>query len=206
MSSTGRSKRDKSLIDYYVTPIPVIGDFLTAFHNKHKIIVNGEKSDFGKKPIKILDCCAGGRIGQETSSYPEALKRQQLFDIEKIQTLDIRSDSPAAITGISYLDWKVDDDYDMIITNPPFVLAKEIILKALQDVKPGGLVIMLLRLNFYGSAERRPFFNDNMPIASFVHSKRISFCNGPSDSIEYQHAIWQKGVVNEDKFTKLFLI
>lgn len=99
----------------------------------------------------------------------------------------------------------------MIITNPPFAIAMNVIQKALRDVKMGGYVIMLLRLNFVGSDERFAFFKDNMPEYIFVHHKRICFCEqhdkdgyllfgkngqpkrGSTDSIEYAHMIWRKG-------------
>ena len=52
----------------------------------------------------------------------------------------------------------------MIITNPPFNIALDIIKKAIDDVKVGGSVIMLLRLNFYGSAKRKEFLKKICPI------------------------------------------
>ena len=47
---------------------------------------------------------------------------------------------------------------DIIITNPPFSHAVRIIKRALKYVDGQGFVIMLLRLNFFGSQEREKFF------------------------------------------------
>ena len=84
------------------------------------------------------------------------------------------------------------------ITNPPFALAREIIDKALKDVKDNGFVIMLLRLNYFGGKLREDLWKSHMPKYAFVHNKRLSFTdNGKTDSIEYMHCIWQKGYYPE---------
>lgn len=187
MSSTNRGySRHKS--DYYVTPLKPIEEFLEEFN----------KEGLSEGVCEVLDPCAGGD-SVNPMSYPEVLKRQ--FD--KIHTLDIREDSLAEEIG-NYLDKKLEYEPDLIITNPPFNLARPIIEKALKDVKDGGKVVMLLRLNFFGSKDRRDFFRDNMPTHCFVHHKRISFTKGSTDSIEYAHFVWQKGI--EQNHTKLILI
>ncbi len=190
MSSTNRSDaRSRHKSDYYVTPIDKIVDFIKAF----------EKAE-GRLIGKILDPCSGGDP-KNLMSYPEALKQYGYCDID---TLDIREDS-LADTKADYLTHDCKDKYNIIITNPPFNLAREIIEKALDDVKEDGYVIMLLRLNFFGSKARRDMWEKQMPKYSFVHSKRLSFTDdGKTDSIEYQHLVWQKGYYPE--FTKLKVI
>ena len=94
-------------------------------------------------------------------------------------------------------------------------------------MRAGGLVIMLLRLNFYGSGERKDWIQNYMPSHCYVHSQRMSFVPDDvkaekkaeakaagldpakvkgigSDSIEYGHFIWQSGI--RPKFTKLRVI
>lgn len=105
-------------------------------------------------------------------SYPTVL---QEFDYTDITTNDIRDDSLATHHTDFLQAWNPPNTYDMIITNPPFNLALPIIEKALDIVKPGGYVIMLLRLNFFGSKVRYPFFQEHMPIECYIHHKRISF-------------------------------
>lgn len=107
------------------------------------------------------------------------------------------------------LDFLKTNDFknkpDVIITNPPFNICKEIIIKSLETVKQDGLVIMLLRLNYFGSKDRKEFWNKNMATACIVHHKRISFTeNKKTDSIEYMHCIWKKGY-NPDH-CKLYLV
>ena len=199
MSSTNRTKAREVSIDYYVTPIPAISTFLEELHKDSRDI----NFDFAK-PLTILDPCAGGDPNHPMS-YPEALQKwtdKNNLDAH-ITTLDIRQDSLAS-NKISYFDYQTDL-HNIIITNPPFNIALKIIQKALVDVVDGGLVIMLLRLNFFGSQERKEWLQQNMPIHCYVHSKRMRFMEGKSgDSIEYMHAIWQKGV--SPKYTKLRII
>ena len=174
MSSTNRSDaRSNHVADYYVTPVDKVIDFIDAF-------VETEEDFEGK----ILDPCAGGDE-KHPMSYPEALKQCGYLDVD---TLDIREDSLADIKS-DYLTYDCKDRYSIIITNPPFNLARPIIEKALDDVKEGGYVIMLLRLNFFGSKTRRDMWENQMPKYSFVHSKRLSFTdNGKTDSIEIGRA------------------
>ena len=95
--------------------------------------------------------------------------------------------------------------------------------KAMKDVKDDGYVIMLLRLNFFGSKDRFPFFKQYMPEWCFVHHIRIGFLDkkdeegyvvfdkssglpkrGTTDSIEYCHMVFRKGY--HPDHTKLVII
>lgn len=180
MSSTNRSNaRAEHIADYYITPIEKIHEFLNRFL----------KIETLEKDLKILDCCAGGD-SENMMSYPTALKEQ---GFKNVDTIDIREDSLAKVKG-NYLEIDCENKYDVIITNPPFNVSKDIIQKALKDVKEGGFVIMLLRLNYFGGKVREDLWKSNMPKYCFVHNKRMSFLkNGKTDSIEYCHMVWQKG-------------
>lgn len=204
MSSTNRSNaRDSHVADYYVTPQKPILDVLSYLIGENKGY--NELLDFYDpqteeiKPLKWLDPCAGGDVNNDMS-YPKALNEYGITPI----TFDIREDSKADFK-FDYLNTELyDGKFDVIITNPPFNIAKEIIEKSLEDVKEGGFVIMLLRLNFFGTKDRKQFWENNMPVMTFVHHKRISFTKGATDSIEYMHCVWQKGI--NQNFTKLIII
>lgn len=222
MSSTNRSNaRDSHIADYYVTPIKDIELFLNEFQKVNHL-------DW--KNIKILDPCGGGNPEysdengiieiEHPMSYPTAIRN--LYGDCDITTYDIREDS-FADRKENYLSAELEFQPDVIITNPPFNQATEIIEKALSDVKDGGYVIMLLRLNFFGSKDRKPFFNKYIPEWCFVHHVRIGFLDkkdangytvfdnktglpkrGNTDSIEYCHMVFKKGVNNG--YTKLVVI
>jgi hypothetical protein len=203
MSSTNRANaaaRHKS--DYYVTPIPAIRDFLTATASPG--FANLEHSaDFCNHGVSVLDPCAGGDASHPMS-YPAALADSGWI-VRSLDTVDCREDSLAQFK-CDYLTRPAPETlYDVAITNPPFNLALPIINKCLSEVRRGGLVIMLLRLNFFGSQERSAWFKDHMPAATYVHSKRMRFADtSGTDSIEYMHAVWVVG--QSPSYTQLRLI
>lgn len=207
MSSTNRSKaREKHVADYYLTPVNVIVTFLKEFFRKEK----SQEWAHTNGGAKILDPCAGGdrepSIGdgnKHPMSYPEALKQIGIPE-SSIDTCDIREDSLAKFKR-NYLEWEeAKNQYDMIITNPPFNISIDIIQKALKDVKEGGFVVMLLRLNYFGSKGRKKFWEENPPKYAFIHNERISFTEDEkTDSIEYMHCVWQKGYKPEFTLTKV---
>ena len=202
MSSTNRSNaRDNHISDYYVTPYKPIFDLFDKMNNQielQSLFIN----NFLNHKI-YCDPCAGGDDKNEMS-YPYVLKELGLSN-NNIITIDIRNDSKAKIKdNFLTMDNNQLKNIDVIITNPPFNIAQEIIEKSLSIIKPNGFVIMLLRLNFFGSKQRRNFWLNNMPIFTFVHHQRISFTKGQTDSIEYMHCVWQKDIVQD--YTKLIII
>ena len=192
MSSTNRGY-DRHKADYYVTPKYVVEEFLKEFKKFETIEGN------------ILDPCCGGSE-KDPATYVEVLKDNCTDCI--IHSVDIREDSKSDAI-LDFLEYDFGNKWkpNVIISNPPFYLAKEFIEKSLNLVNEGGFVIMLLRLNFFGSKARRPFFKNNMPKYCFIHHKRISFIPDwvnkerlekgekklTADSIEYAHFVWQKG-------------
>ena len=179
MSSTNRNaiRNDN---DYYVTPSPTIADFFAVF----RLL----EPKFSLKQAKVLDPCAGGDRNHPMA-YPAFLRS---IGNTSVTTLDMRKDSKAKIHK-DYLRWQGPQQFDAVFTNPPFHLAMEFIIKALRDVKTGGFVGMLLRLNFLGSLKRRSFWRRYMPKWIVVHARRPSFIGGGNDSVEYAHIVWQKG-------------
>jgi hypothetical protein len=93
----------------------------------------------------------------------------------------------------------------LIITNPPFDKAKEFIEKSITHLAPWWYLVMLLRLNFFGSKGRFDFWKKNMPLYTIIHSERMSFTeNWQKDSIEYMHCVWKKWCT--PNHTKTFII
>jgi hypothetical protein len=190
MSSTNRSEARKShKSDYYVTPHKDVELFCEEVQKELGLIFNSKV---------ILDPCAGG-CEKYDMSYPTALNK---YPVKDIITSDIREDSRAEYK-CNYLKTDIKElmrgEYnrpDIIITNPPFNKAVEIIEKAIDDVADDGYVIMLLRLNFFGAKCRFDFWGRQMPTHCFVHHERIGFIpTAPknTDSIEYAHMVWKKG-------------
>jgi hypothetical protein len=200
MSSTNRgSVRNAS--DYYRTPVSAIELFLLEWAKDEPKL---------REVRHVFDPCAGGRIEQgkiiEHMPYVIACQCSSVFadDFENhIETMDIRGDSPADIVR-DYLDSQPAKTPDLILSNPPFALAMEFIQKALQDVKPGGFVVFLLRLNFFETAKRKAFMQSTPPYRAYVHSERMSFtADGKQDSIAYCHMVWQSGRNNKDTILRV---
>lgn len=86
-----------------------------------------------------------------------------------------------------FLSVEPSESYDLIITNPPYSKAREIIEHALKF--EGADVVMLLRLNFLASAKRAPWLQGNMPDV-YVLPNRPDFTGGGGDSIDYAWFVW----------------
>jgi hypothetical protein len=196
MSSTNRGY-DRHKCDYYVTPQKDIEEFM--YHFQYTVL---NKDSESMQKLDWLDPCCGGDKNNE-ASYISAIKN--LFEPKNICGIDIREDSKADII-MDYLDCKKQNmsSHDVIISNPPFYLAEDFIKKSIEFVNDDGYVIMLLRLNFFGSRKRKELFENNMPEYCFIHHKRISFIDGATDSIEYAHFVWRKGSVND--YCKTYVI
>jgi hypothetical protein len=109
----------------------------------------------------VLEPCAGRGIIVKTI-------REYLNDIDHRMPYIYDYDLD---TGIDYLSTSLGK-FDICITNPPYNRALEFIQKALNDCPT---VVMLLRLNFLGSQERKSFWRDNPPTHILTLSKRPSF-------------------------------
>lgn len=191
MSSTNRSKkRLDHKYDYYRTPISAIDPVLDLM---------SDYIDF--KNSSILDPCAGGDKDNVTMPYHLAIKNKFNIDID---TMDIRQDSSANIRA-DFLSYNFDVYYDLIISNPPFNCIQEFINKSFSVLNNSGYLALLLRLNFFESKKRYEFFQDNMPIYTYVLSKRVSFTkDNKTDSIPYCYMVWKK---NENpEYTRLKII
>jgi len=96
-----------------------------------------------------------------------------------------------------------DKKVDFIITNPPYKLASEFILKSLSSIKENGKVIMLLKLLFLeGQNKYKEIFKDNPPKIIYVFSYRTNcYINDIKDkssgAVCYAWYVWEKGFKGE---------
>lgn len=83
---------------------------------------------------------------------------------------------------------------EAIVTNPPYVLAREFIEHALDLMKPSkGMVAMLLRTDFDHATSRRHLFADCPPFwTKIVLTKRIRWFEDSKGQPSFNHAwfIW----------------
>lgn len=92
--------------------------------------------------------------------------------------------------GIDYLNTAFPTRFDLIVTNPPFSLALEFLIKSLSEA---DTVCYLLRLNFLGTKKRRQFWQENPPSHLYVLSTRPSFTGHGTDATEYAWFCWDRG-------------
>lgn len=172
MSATNRGT-ERNVNDFYPTPDWCIQEFLA-----HLFLVEQPLSNW-----LICDPSCGQR------PYGNNLRH---FGFRNLIELDIDvAQRPDFL--IDFTSQNLWFKPQMIITNPPYNLASEFLRRAMFEVAPGGLVVFLLRLNFFGSQKRKPLFDEFPPKYCFVHSKRPSFTGGGTDATEYAHFVWQQG-------------
>jgi hypothetical protein len=79
--------------------------------------------------------------------------------------------------------------WDVVITNPPFSLAFEFVKQALEHAP---VVVLLLRINWLGSQDRRDWLKAHRP-AVHVLPNRPDFTGEGGDATEYAWLIWGLG-------------
>jgi hypothetical protein len=90
-----------------------------------------------------------------------------------------------------------------IITNPPYILASEFIIKAMQLIPNGNKIAMFLKLQFLEGKERKKLFKQYPPKVVYVSSSRINcakngeFEKSSSSAIAYGWFLWEKGFTGE---------
>ena len=103
------------------------------------------------------------------------------------------------IEVLDFLSYQEKYDGD-IVTNPPYILAKEFVLKALDIVNEGNKVVMFLKLLFLESQNRyEELFKLYPPKKIYIFSKRVrcqingDFSKNDSSAICYAWYVWEKG-------------
>lgn len=91
-----------------------------------------------------------------------------------------------------------------ILTNPPFIFAKEFAEKGIETLKEGRYMFLFLRVQFLESQKCRPLFDKTPPKYVLVYSKRTPQCarNGDfskptGNATTYCWYIWEKGFTGE---------
>lgn len=171
--SVGRRKRDP--LDRYDTPPEATRAFLRAWRPEYP-------------PGAILEPAAGaGLMARELrAAFPLAL-------------VDARDIEPRCrdVLAADFLAVREDACYDIVITNPPFIIADRFLARAMQMTRPGGYVILLLRAGFLESRRRRDLLTMYPPSDVYFLRSRPRF-RGPNtdgastDATMYAWFVWRK--------------
>jgi hypothetical protein len=106
------------------------------------------------------------------------LREECKDDLEKLE---------AEVSIGDFFDVPLEGRYDVIITNPPFRLAQQFVLKCLEH---SDIVVMLLRVNFIGSAKRSKFMREHAPDVYTLPNRPSFMGGGKTDSPEYGWFVW----------------
>jgi len=107
--------------------------------------------------------------------------------------------------GFSVKNFITEEDFsevDFTITNPPFILAKDFIEKALRTSKVG--VAVIVRLAFIEGKDRyNSLFKENPPTYLLQHVERVGICKGTikkdvAAATAYCWLVWLKDRKNEE--------
>lgn len=168
---------DRRAYDFYPTPRPFVEAVL-------------QHVTFPAVP-KVLDPGAGeGVWGQVLKAYyPKAhVTGVELRDIPPAKDYDqwIQAD---------FLSLNPEPLYHLVIGNPPYKIANQVVKRGLEFLRPDGQMVLLLRLAYLEGVHRgKTLYQQNPPFKVLVSSKRISFYgNGKTNTIAYAIFHWIKG-------------
>jgi hypothetical protein len=118
----------------------------------------------------------------------------RVIALEGSDLRNVAAADPRAIVT-SGVDWTAESvasgPWDVIVTNPPFSVAEAFARRSLPRLAPGGVLVLLVRLSFLGSAARRDFWRDHPLTELCIIRPRPSFDgSGGSDTSEYAWCVW----------------
>jgi len=135
-------------------------------------------------PSRVLDPCAGAGVFQNAAilRWPGA-------------TVDAVDLSPGpGIVQADFLRYENAEPYDLIVGNPPYLLAEEFVRHALTLVREGGRVAYLLRVSFIGGQRRAVLYGEHPLRMLFPIIPRPGFTpDGKTDASEYALFVWERG-------------
>lgn len=173
MSATNRGTIREGF-DFYPTPINTINKFLDNYNLGGGV---------------IFEPCAGnGNFIKaiRDKGYTNTIIANELREEEQENLIENGANE---VYIHNFLEDKIDIEPNVIITNPPFSIAKEFIEKCRTDY-PNAKVVMLLRLAFLESKRRKEFWDRHPVNHLYVLSERPRFINNKSDATAYAWFVW----------------
>lgn len=189
--------------DAYMTPEPLVASIVARV--KH----------YAPNAERILEpsCGTGEFLAALHRAYPEAQVIGVDIRPEVAEALKARGFGAASFFPGDFLEvpWKVIEQADLILTNPPFNLYRQFVEHALNGMKSSATLVLLSRFgHLVGSRESQAWWlttlhNGLSPNRQIVDTlpifPRPSFtANGGTDSQEYALVVFRKGFDNGGRF------
>lgn len=190
------SKRAGNRDEFYSTDIADVKDFFHfAMHWGGGVMLSDDEN-YGDHLLgrSVLDPCAGGSLNTPNSVMPYAETAKQYGAV--VDTLDIRNESLAWKKGDFINDdlgaMFGKDQWDLIVSNPPFSMYRKFVEKALKHAK---VVCFLLPLQVTEPRIRTfkediAWWKKHKPMYCLEH-KRLKFGGSKASAFQqYGHFIW----------------
>ena len=169
MMAGGGEKVRRRAHDYYPTPVEVTRAFLRV-----------EAAAMAAHGHKVWECCGrGGAIARE------------LFDHGfVVLASDIVPDPDNGVLGLNVLE--ADRPYaGMVVTNPPFAIAEQIIVHMWQRLEVDYLAL-LLKATYFHAEERRGLYRAATPARIHALTWRPDFTGGGNSTMECSWFVWDR--------------
>jgi len=200
-------KQPDNTDEYYQTPWAVIDLALGMLPPGL-----GRRKDLSHTPISILDmgCGDDARWGWKAkdlySIRGEGQPAPILHTIEKRVLLDPPAHSDLHWHGDALLfEYPMPARYDLIVSNPPFSVGCDFVLKALTLLRPRGFAVFLLPSNFAATIDRYQRLHSRVPLwGRGVLVQRSKYTNSKLEGTKSKDRdddifVWRKGYTGETK-------
>lgn len=141
----------------------------------------------GPSPHILEPGCGGGAfLRAAETTWP---KRASLLGVDLVPACS----GPGQVARGNVFAVK-DERFDLVIGNPDFGIAENVVRHCADLLAPGGVVAFLLRLSFWETPARAQLFAD-LPLRAYATvSQRQSFTeDGVTDKLGLGLFIWQQG-------------
>lgn len=181
-NETSKTKREEN--DFYPTPQWAVHRFLEKA--EHRLPQNG---------VWLEPCAGEGAIIKAIRSSNTAINNVTFNAVElqeQFQDVLKQIKNVDKVYSENFLSWswfkRNSEPIQCVITNPPYILAHDIIKHSLSESET---VCMLLRINFLASETRCEWMQAHTPDL-YVLPNRPSFRGKGTDACEYAWFVWDR--------------
>ena len=163
------------------------------FYATDPVAIDGLKKVFDIPHVIYEPCCGQGHLSKRLEELGHKVYSTDLID---------RGYGNGNIDFLK-LDKLPYEDCQCILTNPPYKLASEVVLKSLDLLNDGGYCIMFLKTIFLEGKKRYDtIFSKNPPKYMFQFVKRVLCAKnaefdrmiaGGGSAVSYAWYVWEKG-------------